>query len=238
METTSTSGTDIKINIKSTPERLVIQPEDGKYKYCLVFIHGLLMPVEDCYPFLLSKEMIGLLKDFKIVVPQAPVSPVTIENGKRVYSWFDIIERNFDKPFDEIFGRKEIIENSKTITEIINTEAQALGGDYSKVFLAGFSQGCAMTLNVGTSLPQKLGGIVGIAGYYFEISPDLQDDRNILIIHGKSDPLRPWETVEPGYKRLKDKENVKFVLVEKMRHNLFSEEARRVAYEYIRERAK
>jgi len=233
------SSLDVKVNMKVdiTDKQLVLSPADGNHKYCLIFLHGLGMTVQKFFNFFLSEEMINLLSDFKIVLPQAPQVPVTVEK-RTTYSWFNVIERKFGKPFDEIFGRQEIIDNGKTITELIDQEAKALGGDYSKVFLGGFSQGCAMSLYVGLSIPQKLGGIIAYAGYNFEITPEIPDDRNVIIIHGTKDNIRPWSQVEHTYEPLKNKESVKFMMYQGMGHDLYSDEARKNVYKFIRERCK
>ena len=233
------SSLDVNVNMKVeiTDKQLVLLPADGNYKYCLVFLHGLGMTVQKFFNFFLCEEMINLLTDFKIILPQAPIVPVTIEK-RSTFSWFNVIERKFGKPFDEIFGRQEIIDNGKFIAELIDQEAKALGGDYSKVFLGGFSQGCAMSLYVGLSLPQKLGGIIAYAGYHFEIASEIPDDRNVLVIHGDNDKIRPWNQVEPTYEPLKNKENVKFLMYKGMGHDLYCDEARKNVYEYIRERCK
>jgi predicted esterase len=237
MENQSPLDVQLNLSIEVSDKRLILAPADGNYKYCLVWLHGLNMSVQKFYNVFLSEQLIGLLKDFKIILPQAPIAPVTVEK-KSVFSWFNVTERKFGKPFDELFGRQEILDNSKTIIDIIDSEAKHLGGDYSKVFLGGFSAGCAMSTYVGLSIPQKLGGIIGYAGYFFEITPELSDDRNILIIHGTKDNIRPWEQVEPTYAPLKDKENVKFLLFTGMGHDLYSDDARKAVHDFIRERCK
>lgn len=238
MENQSPLDVQLNLNIEVSDKRLVLAPADGNYKYCLVWLHGMNMSVQKFYNVFLSEEMIGLLKDFKIILPQAPIAPVTVEGGKAVFSWFNVTQRKFGKPFDELFGRQEIYDNSKTIVDIIDAEAKHLGGDYSKVFLGGFSAGCAMALYNGLSIPQKLGGIIGYAGYFFEITPELPDDRNLLILHGNKDTVRPWAQVEATYAPLKDKENVKFLLYPSMGHDLYCDEARKAVHDFIRERCK
>ena len=95
-----------------------------------------------------------------------------------------------------------------------------------------------MSLYVGLSIPQKLGGIIAYAGYNFEITPQVPDDRNVVIIHGTKDNIRPWSQVEHTYEPLKNKENVKFLMYQGMGHDLYSDEARKNVYEFIRERCK
>ena len=235
MENSSHDNINLKVHIKLNRSQLVLSPVNKAYKYCLIWLHGLNMSVQDFFSLFLAEDLIGLLTDTKIVIPQAPKAFVNVE-GREVFSWFNVIERNFAKPFDEIFDRQEITTNSKTITELIHQEAEALQGNYSRVFLGGFSGGCAMSLHVGLSLPQKLGGIIGYAGYLFEITPKLSDDRNVLVIHGHKDKIRPWMTVEHTYLPFKEKDNVKILLFDNIEHDIRSSEGRKAVYKFIRER--
>jgi len=235
MDTRSPLDVNLNVKVEIAENKLVLSPGIGTYKYCFIFLHGLGMPVQRFYNFFLSEELINLMTDFKIVLPQAPIAHVTLEK-KPTYSWFNIVERKFGKPFDEIFGRQEILDNSKTVAEIIDEEAKLLNGDYSKVFLGGFSQGCAMSLNIGATSPHKLGGIIGYAGYLFEITPPMDEEKNVLVLHGDKDKLRPWTDVEHTYEPLKNKKNVKFLLIKDMGHDLYSDEARKAVYDFIRER--
>jgi len=85
------------------------------------------------------------------------------------------------------FSREEVEESKTTIISIFEKERELLGGDWSKLFLAGFSQGCVMTYHVAFSLKKKLGGIIGYAGYLFDITEDALENLNILVIHGAAD---------------------------------------------------
>ena len=43
--------------------------------------------------------------------------------------------------------------------------AMSSGVDSRRIVLAGFSQGCAMTLMTGLRYPERLAGLVGMSGY-------------------------------------------------------------------------
>jgi len=49
------------------------------------------------------------------------------------------------------------------VSKIIDKEAATLGNS-NKVFVGGFSQGCAVSLATLISYPKPLGGIVGMSG--------------------------------------------------------------------------
>ena len=65
-----------------------------------------------------------------------------------------------------------------------------LGGDYSKILLGGFSQGCAMAFNTMFTMEQCVAGVIALSGHI--ISPDqvteaTEDKKTVpmLIYHGK-----------------------------------------------------
>ena len=49
------------------------------------------------------------------------------------------------------------------VTKLINAEAAKLGGT-EKVFIGGFSQGCAIALATLINYPGVLGGAMGLSG--------------------------------------------------------------------------
>ncbi len=226
---------NIKLNvvIETIGDTLVLKPGSENYKYCLVWLHGLGYYPQRFLNFFLTQQLIELLKDFKIVIPQAPVRKCTIATAETC-SWYDIFIRDFSKPFDEQFSREEIENSSETIKNILIKESELLGGDWSKIFLAGFSQGCAMTYHIAFSLGKPLGGIIGYAGYLFDITNDVPDVLNVLVIHGLADTVRPWEECNKTYKKIEEKENVKFELVPEMGHDYYSAQSREILYSYLR----
>jgi len=227
-----------KVTIEMTEDCIILQPGDNKYKYCLVFLHGINMNIQKFFYVFLSRELIGIMDDFKVVIPQAPKRVMTVSKGKTEYSWYDFKERNFDKPFAENFNCEHIKESGEFITSILNREVELLDNDWSKIFLGGFSQGCAMSLYVGVPFPHKLGGVFNIAGYFMEITPEATVDQDLLVIHGDNDDVRPWKQVQPTYKRIEGKETCKFVLIKGMRHDLYNDEVKKLVYQFLRERAK
>ncbi len=79
-------------------------------------------------------------------------------------------------------------------------EAKLLNGDYSKIFVGGFSQGCCMALNSAILAPFKVGGVIGLSGAAFEsLLATINSDKDgarfgekkkslyIFLYHGKAD---------------------------------------------------
>jgi phospholipase/carboxylesterase len=96
----------------------------------------------------------------RYVFPRAPVRPVTINGGYAMRAWYDILGSDIAKREDEA-GLRESIAYIHTL---LDREA-ALGVPSSRTVLAGFSQGCAITLGAGLRYGQRLAGLAGLSGY-------------------------------------------------------------------------
>ena len=117
--------------------------------------------------------------------------PVTGNNGYVMRAWYDILSfEGVNRRVDEA-GLKVSCER---IRELIARENQR-GIPSSKIFLAGFSQGGAMTYTAGLTHPEKLAGLIVLSGYV--PSPGLIDasfseanrDTPIFAAHGTQDPV-------------------------------------------------
>lgn len=77
------------VNIELSETCLTLSPIYQPYKYALIFLHGIGMNVQKFFDVFLCKEMIGLLNDFKIIIPQAPLRPIAMLQGKLGFSWYN-----------------------------------------------------------------------------------------------------------------------------------------------------
>lgn len=103
------------------------------------------------------------------------------------YSWYDL----YEDPGTGIRRSREMI------FELLDAW-RAKGFPTEQTVLAGFSQGCLMTIEVGARYPHLFAGLVGISGYVHEVerlveelSPVARRQR-FLITHGFQDPLVPF----------------------------------------------
>lgn len=101
----------------------------------------------------MAKEMDHL----KIVLPTAPTQPVTLNGGMPMPSWYDIV--GLDERSNE--NCPGIEDSQQTLTSLLSSE----GLPYSRMMLAGFSQGGALSLYTGLQLPEALAGILVFSGY-------------------------------------------------------------------------
>lgn len=75
------------VNIQLTSDYLILSPANRKPKYCFIFLHGIDMSVQKFFSVFLSSSIIGLLNDFKIYIPQAPIRPIAMFGGREGHSW-------------------------------------------------------------------------------------------------------------------------------------------------------
>ena len=97
----------------------------------------------------------------RFIFPNAPERPVTANGGYEMSAWFDIFGGFASSDREDSAGVKE---SQQWIEELIAQE-KARGIPTDRIFLAGFSQGCAMALETGLCYPEKLGGVIGLSGY-------------------------------------------------------------------------
>jgi lysophospholipase II len=128
----------------------------------------------------------------KFILPTAPTQPVTMNMGMSMPSWYDIT--GLDERSNE--NCKGIEDSTQRLQDILHNEHTQNQLPYSRMVLAGFSQGGALSLYTGfqmTSVQQKLAGIVCMSGYLpaaakFKITEGLQSTP-VLHCHGTQDML-------------------------------------------------
>lgn len=128
-------------------------------KASVIWLHGLGADGNDFTPIIPQLY----LKDcpvIRFVFPSAPSIAVTVNGGYVMPAWYDITGRDLADR-EDLNG---IHQSAKAITVLIEKEASR-GIEYKNIVLAGFSQGCAMSLQVGLRFPHKLAGIMALSGY-------------------------------------------------------------------------
>src|SRR3546814_4083678 len=75
-------------------------------------------------------------------------------------AWYDILVTDLVRQEDAAG-----IRQSEAAVRALIARENARGIPTSRIVLAGFSQGCAMTLHTGLRLDEKLAGLIGLSGY-------------------------------------------------------------------------
>ncbi len=153
----------------------------------IIWMHGLGADGNDFVPIVRELDLSGL-PALRFVFPHAEAIPVTINNGYVMRAWYDILGMDLVRREDEAGLRA----SQSRIEQLIAREI-ARGIPAERIVLAGFSQGCAMTLQTGLRHPQKLAGLMCLSGY-LPLADKIAAERSaanqhtpIFMAHGRGD---------------------------------------------------
>lgn len=142
----------------------------------IVALHGWGANCED----LISLAPLVGLHDYQWICPEAPFDH-PMPRGKM---WYDL------QSLDE----KGLATSCELLTQFLEDLPSLTGIPLEKTFLLGFSQGAAMTLDVGLVFP--FAGLIALSGYLHISKEELQELASInfppiLIAHGTLDQVVP-----------------------------------------------
>ncbi|MBU3621756.1 alpha/beta hydrolase [Polynucleobacter sp. CS-Odin-A6] len=162
----------------------------------VIWLHGLGADGNDFVP-IIPQLQLSECPAIRFVFPSAPSMAVTINGGYVMPAWYDITGRGSNDR-EDLSG---IHKSASAISELIEREASR-GVPYGKIVLAGFSQGCAMSLQVGLRFPHTLAGIMALSGY-LPLAKSLPLERSeansktpIFMAHGVWDAVITLERAE------------------------------------------
>lgn len=118
------------------------------------------------------------LKGYQHFFPNAPFPHPQVPGGRM---WYDL---------SDLSKRQGLDQSRQLLTEWLQS-FDSNDVSLKQTFLAGFSQGGAMTLDVGCHLP--VAGLIVLSGYLHPpaIRPLPQTFPPILMVHGRQDPVVP-----------------------------------------------
>jgi phospholipase/carboxylesterase len=147
-------------------------------------------------------------EDMKIILLTAPQASVTVNGGMRMNSWYDI--KSFERKEGDI-SQSDVENNSKRVIKLIEEESKVVG--IERIFIGGFSQGACMSLYIGLSYENNIGGVIAMSGLLFPFTKIAEGKKKlpIFITHGKYDPLLPEAFCSSTYQQIiKDQFNVTY----------------------------
>lgn len=168
---------------------LIIDPKQPA-RSAIIWLHGLGADAHDFEGIvpLLPTESCAI----RMVFPNAPIRPVTINGGMQMRAWYDIRDTRFRHA-----DQQGISASQQAVNNLIRQQTEA-GIPSKKIIVAGFSQGGAMAIHTGLRYPQRLAGIVGLSCYVLDTkNPTYTADNHnketpIWLAHGQHDPVVPY----------------------------------------------
>ncbi len=132
----------------------------------------------------------------RFVFPHAPVRPVTINGGIRMRAWYDIVSLDKNGPQDETGIRASATQ----LCALIEREVER-GIPYSRIVVAGFSQGGAIAMHAAIRFAEKLAGLMALSTW-LPLGETLQQEvaanaraqsreLPLFLAHGTFDPMLP-----------------------------------------------
>ena len=184
---------------------LATGPKGSTPQAAVIWMHGLGADGHD-FEAIVPELRLPPSLAVNFVFPNAPMQPVTINNGHVMRAWYDVafgdLEGRSRRP-DEAGVRASIAH----IERLIEREA-ARGVPSERIAIAGFSQGGAIALATGLRHARRLAGIMALSTYLplGESLPAEAAEANrqvpVFFAHGTVDPVIPIEMASASVERL------------------------------------
>jgi phospholipase/carboxylesterase len=160
------------LNYRSLPTQLPNPDAEG----AIVALHGWGANCDD----LISLAPLVGLRNYQWICPEAPFDH-PMPGGKM---WYDL----------QSMDTEGLAQSCELLSQFLEDLPAVTGIPLEKTFLLGFSQGGAMTLDVGLAFP--FAGLISLSGYLHITEEDLLELANmdlppILIAHGTLDSVVP-----------------------------------------------
>ncbi|NRR32231.1 alpha/beta hydrolase [Oxalobacteraceae bacterium] len=169
----------------------------------IIWMHGLGADANDFVPMVRELDLRGL-PGIRFVFPNADTMPVTINGGYVMRAWYDIVANDLGRQEDE-----KGLRASQLQVEALIAREIARGIPAERIIVAGFSQGCAMTLQTGLRYPGKLAGLMCLSGYVPIADKAIAEHSKaslatpVFMVHGRMDPVIPVARAEQSRDLLK-----------------------------------
>lgn len=193
-------------------------PSRNPSKKLMIVFHG---RGDSLKPFKAFQEELGI-KDINYLLLNAPRKFL---DG---YTWYG-------EPPYEREGVKRIREKVFKLLE----DLQEQGWLSKNIFLLGFSQGCLVSADVALHYPKKLGGVVGVSGY-FHFFPRWRNNLTEqsrktpwLFTHGRKDDVLSINETRRGVDKLLS-EGLKVSWIESDKKHIFSDKDYPVIRKWVR----
>ena len=168
--------------IAITPENLSADADQR----LIVLLHGWGANAQDVAGLIEAINMIST--PTRALLPDAPFEHGMVPGGKAWYGF----PPNYDFRSPHDFNTQADLQDSRQkLTAWMKSLPQKTGIPLEKTIMGGFSQGGAMTLDVGPTLP--LAAMLILSSYSHMPIAACITPRPVLLLHGRQDPVVPLE---------------------------------------------
>ena len=169
----------------------------------LIFLHGL----GETPTFLRPLFQAVRLPHTRVVVPRAPLLPITGLGEMEERTWFDLLQPTIGEGMPEDEEGLDLM--AVQVRQLIDEEV-GRGVPYHRIVLMGVAQGGALAVHVGMGMGggQQLGGVGSVSGYvavrerYPQRLTEAGRRTPLLVLHGRADRAVEWEWAKRGWEEL------------------------------------
>ena len=163
---------------------IIIKPENGiEIKNAVILLHGYGGDGKD-----ISMLSLNWKRHMPNTVFICPNGHEVCQINPSGFQWFDLTKE------DPGYILEQSIKAENKIQKFINEIKQEFNLTNKKICLAGFSQGCMLSLNVGLITEEKFSCIVGFSGKIIDqnnLKGRVKNFSDVLLIHGDADQVVP-----------------------------------------------
>jgi phospholipase/carboxylesterase len=163
---------------------IIIKPENGiEIKNAVILLHGYGGDGKD-----ISMLSLNWKRHMPNTVFICPNGHEVCQINPSGFQWFDLTKNDPD------YILEQSIKAENKIQKFINEIKQEFNLTNNKICLAGFSQGCMLSLNVGLITEEKFSCIVGFSGKIIDqnnLKGRVKNFSDVLLIHGDADQVVP-----------------------------------------------
>lgn len=164
--------------------RAIAPPPAANATHLLVLLHGWGANAQDVAGLATYLN----LPNYRLIFPEGPFAHPMVPQGRMWYSFPNGYD--FRQPHD-FEQQADLQQSRRELKSWMLSLADTTGIALEQTAMAGFSQGGAMTLDIGLQLP--LAGLLVLSGYaHAALSPPVSS-RPILLMHGRQDQVVPVE---------------------------------------------
>lgn len=154
-------------------------------KGIIVVLHGWGANSQD----LASLSPLLNLPAYQFLFPNAPFAHPYVSTGRM---WYNL---------EYEYQGQGLAESRQLLKEWLQSLESSIGVPLSRTILSGFSQGAAMTLDVGLTLP--LAGLIGLSGYMHPLTQTETTSPPVLLVHGRQDSVVPVQAAVAAQQSLR-----------------------------------
>jgi phospholipase/carboxylesterase len=194
----------MKYDTRANQDAIVMTPATPPTA-SVIWLHGLGADGTDFVPIVPELRLADDVAP-RFIFPNAPVRPVTVNNGMRMRAWYDIYSLGGARDREDATG---IRESAAVVHGLIDAE-RAAGISAGRIVLAGFSQGGAIAFQAGLRYAEPLAGILALSTY-LPLATTVAAEASvanreipILMCHGREDPIVALELAEKSADILND----------------------------------